>query len=142
MRSDKPQPSFPESIDVVIQVPRGGFIKWDDHGIIDFVSPLPSPFNYGSVPNTLSGDGDREDALVLGPRLPRGTRITLRVVARVSFIDAGQQDPKWVCSKAALTWPQRISLIAFFVFYANAKSVLNRLRNKPGETRFVAFEEG
>jgi inorganic pyrophosphatase len=61
-----------EELDVVIEVPLGSFIKRRDDGRVDFVSPVPCPFNYGSVPDTLSGDGDRVDAVVLGPRLPRG----------------------------------------------------------------------
>jgi inorganic pyrophosphatase len=131
----------PEEIEVVIDVPRGGLIKRRDDGRIDFVSPVPCPFNYGSVPDTLSGDGDRIDALVLGPRLARGARVRARVVARVRFTDAGQDDPKLICSGRPLGRVDRARIAGFFAFYARAKGLLNRLRGKPGPTRYLGIEE-
>ncbi|HEX7481145.1 MAG TPA: inorganic diphosphatase [Polyangiales bacterium] len=127
---------FPSSLEVVIDIPRLGFIKRDDDGHVDFISPLPCPFNYGSVPNTLSGDGDREDALVLGERLARGRRVQVPVVARVDFEDAGLPDPKWVCSFGPLSNSDRRLVDAFFTFYAHSKSVLNHVRGKSGVTRY------
>lgn len=133
--------SFPAALDVVIDVPRMGFIKRRDDGRIDYVSPLPCPFNYGSVPGTRSGDGDREDALVLGARLPRGTRIRLPVVARVRFLDAGLLDPKWVCSATPLLAAERARLLGFFVIFARSKALLNALRGKPGGTQLLGIDE-
>lgn len=127
---------FPEQLEVVIEVPRGGFIKRRDDGSIDFISPAPCPFNYGSVPDTRSGDGDRLDAVVLGRRLPRGARVTLPVVACVTFLDAGDEDPKWICSRAPMTAPERILVAGFFGLYARAKTLLNALRGKRGATRY------
>jgi inorganic pyrophosphatase len=131
----------PEELEVVIDVPLGGFIKRKDDGGIDFVSPAPCPFNYGSVPGTLSSDGDRLDALVLGPRLPRGARVRVKVVAWVRFTDAGQDDPKAVCSQRPLGRVDRAKVVAFFALYARAKGLLNRLRGKPGPTRYGGLEE-
>jgi len=131
-------------IEVVIDVPLGGFIKRTDDGAIDFVSPAPCPFNYGSVPDTRSGDGDRLDAVVLGPRLPRGARVRVNVVARVRFTDAGQDDPKLICSRAnrPLGRLDRAKITAFFVLYARAKALLNRVRGRGelGPTRFDGIE--
>jgi hypothetical protein len=59
-------PPAPE-VEVVIEVPRGGFVKRDRHGQVVFVSPLPCPYNYGSVPTHLGLEGDLLDAIVLGP---------------------------------------------------------------------------
>lgn len=131
---------FPERLEVVIEVPRGSFIKRKDDGGVDFVSPFPCPFNYGSVPNTRSGDGDRLDALVLGPRAPRGARLTQQVVGCVRFVDAGQEDPKYICSESPLTERDRRRIVGFFTFYARAKQVLNLLRGKRGETRYGGIE--
>ena len=64
----------PPEIDVVIEVPRGSFLKRGYGGRIDFVSPLPCPFNYGAAPAYLGLEGDLLDALVLGPRLPLGAQ--------------------------------------------------------------------
>jgi inorganic pyrophosphatase len=132
---------LPKELEVVIDVPRGGFIKRRDDGRIDFVSPVPCPFNYGSVPDTRAGDGDRLDALVLGARLARGARVRVPVVARVSFTDAGQDDPKLVCSALPLGGGDRARIAAFFAFYARAKGLLNRWRGKTGPTRYGGIEE-
>ncbi len=126
----------PKTIEVIIDTPRGSFIKRTDSGAIDFISPLPSPFNYGSVPGTRAGDGDREDALVLGPKLPRHTRLTVPVVAQVHFLDAGQEDPKWICSPKPLTSLDRYQLHLFFHLYTRAKRLLNSARRTPGPTQY------
>jgi inorganic pyrophosphatase len=130
-------------IEVVIEVPLGGFIKRTDDGAIDFVSPAPCPFNYGSVPDTRSGDGDRLDAVVLGPRVARGARVRVNVVARVRFTDAGQDDPKLICSAHSdrpLGRLDRAKITTFFVLYARVKALLNRVRGKVGPTRFDGIE--
>jgi inorganic pyrophosphatase len=126
----------PEELDVVIEVPRGGFIKRTDQGSIDYVSPFPCPFNYGSVPGTRSGDGDRLDAVVLGPRLARGARVRLKVVALVRFVDAGEEDPKYVCSATPPTLKEVATVVAFFKLYELLKGTLNRVRGKRGPTRY------
>jgi inorganic pyrophosphatase len=132
---------LPDESEVVIEVPKGGFIKRRDDGSLDFVSPAPCPFNYGSVPDTRSGDGDRLDALVLGPRLARGARVRVKVVARVRFTDAGQDDPKLVCSDRPLGRVDRAIIAGFFALYARAKALINFLRGKDGPTRYAGLEE-
>ncbi len=134
--------AFPADVEVVIEVPRFGFIKRKDDGGVDFISPLPCPFNYGSVPNTQSGDGDRQDAVVLGPRLARGTKVRVPVLARVTFIDAGLPDPKWICSSAPLTDSDRNAVRRFFTFYARAKQLLYVLRGRSaGDTRYAGIQD-
>ncbi len=128
-------------LEVVIDVPRGSFIKRDDGGRIDYVSPLPCPFNYGSVPGTRSGDGDRLDALVLGARLPRGTRVVLPAMGFVEFLDAGQSDPKYICGHGPLRTRDKLLVAAFFAGYARLKGALNRVRGKHGATRYGGIVE-
>src|SRR5258708_19382875 len=84
----------PPEIEVVIEVPRGSFLKRGSTGHVDFISPLPCPFNYGSVPIYLGLEGDLLDALVLGPRLPLGTRIRVKAWGAVTLIDRGISDDK------------------------------------------------
>ena len=64
----------PPELEVVIEIPRGSFLKRGSSGRVDFISPLPCPYNYGSVPDYLGQEGDLLDALVLGPRLPLGSQ--------------------------------------------------------------------
>jgi inorganic pyrophosphatase len=61
------------ALEVVIEVPRGSFVKRGSSGSIDFLSPLPCPFNYGAVPTLLGLEGDLLDAVVLGKRIASGT---------------------------------------------------------------------
>jgi len=130
----------PKQLEIVIEVPRGSFIKRDDDGRVDYVSPFPCPFNYGSVPDTRSGDGDRLDALVLGPRLPRHARVTLPVLGVVRFLDAGESDPKYICGTGPLGRRDALLVAGFFASYAHLKGVLNALRGKRGATRYGGIE--
>ncbi len=128
----------------IIEVPRGSFVKRELHEgeRIDFVSPLPSPFNYGFLPDAPGEDGDPADAVVLGPRLAAGTEVELTVVGRVRFVDAGAPDHKLVLSAQPISARQRLGLVAFFTLYARAKRALNLLRGARGATRFDGLEEG
>jgi len=128
-------------LEVVIEVPRGSFVKRDDDGRVDYLSPLPSPFNYGSVPDTVSGDGDRVDAVVLGARLPQGARVKLPALGVVRFLDAGQSDPKYICGTGPLGRGDRLLVGGFFAAYAYLKGALNLLRGKRGPTRYDGIDD-
>ena len=117
---------------MVIEVPRGSFLKRGSTGRVDFVSPLPCPFNYGSVPGFLGLEGDLLDAVVLGPRLPRGTRVRVRAWGAVTMRDRGMVDDKLVCAARPPTGSQWRRLLRFFRFYALCKGLLNVWRRRPG----------
>jgi inorganic pyrophosphatase len=119
-------------LEVVIEVPRGSFLKRGSSGRIDFVSPLPCPFNYGAVPGLLGLEGDLLDALVLGPRLPLGTRLQVRAWGAITLMDRGLIDDKLVCSAEPVTALQRAQVLRFFRFYARCKALLNAVRRRPG----------
>jgi len=127
---------------VEIEVPRGGFVKRKADGGVDFVSPLPCPFNYGSVPDTTSGDGDPLDAVVLGPRLSRGALVERAELAVVDFVDAGDPDPKLICGDGPLTKEDLQRVVRFFSVYAWAKRKLNRARGKAGITEYRGVTVG
>ena len=122
----------PPELEVVIEVPRGSFLKRGSSGHIDFISPLPCPFNYGSIPAYIGLEGDLLDALVLGPRLALGARVRVKAWGAVTLIDRGMSDDKLVCSASPLTASQQRSVLRFFRLYARCKGVLNVLRRRPG----------
>jgi inorganic pyrophosphatase len=119
-------------VEVVIEVPRGSFLKRGSSGHVDFVSPLPCPFNYGAVPTHLGLEGDLLDALVLGPRLRLGTRLRVGAWAAVTLTDRGMADDKLVCSVGRPSAEEMDAVLRFFHFYAKCKGLLNVLRRRPG----------
>ena len=119
-------------VDVLIEVPRGSFLKRDPEGRIHFISPLPCPYNYGAVPAYLGLEGDLLDAVVLGPRLPFGSRRRLRAWGAITLTDRGQCDDKLICSERPPTEQDIRRLLRFFRFYARCKALLNTLRGRRG----------
>jgi inorganic pyrophosphatase len=122
----------PPEVEVVIEIPKGSFIKRGSTGHVDFVSPLPCPFNYGSVPNYVGLEGDLLDALVLGPRLQVGTLLRIKAWGAVTLTDRGMSDDKLVCSLYPLSDAEKRNVLRFFRFYAKCKALLNILRRRPG----------
>lgn len=98
-------------VHAVIEIPAGTDEKWEvkpGDGVMrwDLVAGKPRqvkylayPFNYGMVPQTclgreLGGDGDPLDIVVLGPALPRGTVVAVKVLGVLRMVDSGEQDDK------------------------------------------------
>lgn len=87
-----------------IEIPTGGFTKYEidsetGHVMVDrFVRmPVAYPANYGFVTQTLSGDGDPLDVLVMtrAPLHP-GVLIKVRPIAVLKTLDGGEVDDKIV----------------------------------------------
>jgi|SRR5688572_3235554 inorganic pyrophosphatase len=119
-------------LDVVIEIPRGSFLKRGSTGEVDFVSPFPCPFNYGSVPRYIGLEGDLLDAVVLGPRLPLGAQVRVKAWGAITLRDRGMIDDKLICSAVPLDAAERHAVLRFFRFYALCKGLLNRARRRPG----------
>lgn len=94
----------PEEINVFIEIPQGVSVKYEldkDSGFI-FVdrflyTDMEYPFNYGFIPNTISGDGDPADVLVLSskPVMP-GVVIAARPIGMLEMEDEAGIDNKIV----------------------------------------------
>jgi inorganic pyrophosphatase len=129
----EPTASFePLELEVVIEVPRGSFLKRSVGGDIHFISPLPCPYNYGAVPTHLGLEGDLLDALVLGPRLRFGTCLRTRAWGAITMTDRGMSDDKLICSDQRPSAAQCHDVLRFFRFYARCKGLLNRCAQRPG----------
>jgi inorganic pyrophosphatase len=131
----------PPEVEVVIEVPRGSFLKRGSTGQVDFISPLPCPFNYGAVPNYLGLEGDLLDAVVLGPRLPLGARTRVKAWGAVTLTDRGMVDDKLICSHSPLDASERRRVLRFFHFYAGCKGLLNLWRRRPGRNACEGWGE-
>ena len=119
-------------LDVVIEIPRGSFVKRGSSGRVDFISPFPCPFNYGSIHEYLGLEGDLLDAVVLGPRLPLGSRVSVRAFGAVGLTDRGMYDDKLICGFKPLRNRDRLMVLLFFQIYARFKGLLNLYRGRPG----------
>ena len=94
-----------EAIDVVIEIPTGSRNKYeydhDQHVIrLDrrLFTATTYPADYGFVPDTLAGDGDPLDALVLvaDPTFP-GCVVRVRILGMFSMRDEKGVDAKLIC---------------------------------------------
>jgi len=93
----------PKNINVIIEVPMGSLpVKYEmdkDSGalLVDrfLQTPMFYPCNYGFIPNTLSGDGDPADVLVVCQYpLISGSVIAVRPVGVLMMEDEGGMDEK------------------------------------------------
>ena len=113
------------TVDVVVEIPKGSRNKYEvdkETGVIRLDRRLFSatvyPADYGYIPDTLAGDGDALDAMVLldDATFP-GCWITARPVAVLWMEDDKGEDAKIVCVPAGdPRWAQ-----------------MNDLANLPGE---------
>lgn len=99
----------PQEFYALIEIPAGSFIKYEldsDTGyvVVDRFQSMPVvyPANYGSVPQTLGGDGDPLDVLVL-TRTPLhpGVFIKVRPIGVLETIDGGEVDDKIIAVPAS-----------------------------------------
>lgn len=95
----------PEEINVIVEIPKDADpVKYEvDKAsgaiFVDRVlsTPMRYPCNYGYIPNTLSGDGDPADALVLLPLpLIAGSVIRCRPVGLLEMDDEAGGDAKLI----------------------------------------------
>ena len=133
-------PNSLRRVRVLVEVPRFGFVKREAGEGVEFVSPVPCPFNYGCVPGELAPDGDPPDAIVLGPRLRVGETVEVEVRGVVRFLDAGKVDDKLVCGPRPLRPRDLRTLATFFRLYAVARGLMNQARGIAGETRYGGVE--
>jgi len=97
--------NVPDDVNVIIEIPMDSEpVKYEvdkDTGAI-FVdrlltTPMRYPCNYGYVPQTLGGDGDPLDALVMMPmRLIPGSVINCRPIGYLQMTDESGQDEKLI----------------------------------------------
>ena len=88
------------TIQVQIEVPKHSLVKYEMQNgrlHVDRIlpTPIPYPFNYGYIPNTLGGDGDPLDAVVLTEyTLHPGCYVTCRALGVLQTEDEAGVDSK------------------------------------------------
>ena len=94
--------SLPDDFYVVIEIPMNSAIKYEidkdaDALFVDRLvsTPMHYPANYGYIPQTLCGDGDAADVLVLFPQpVQAGSVIRCRPIAVLKMTDEAGEDAK------------------------------------------------
>lgn len=105
-----PQPeNNPEEFYAVTEIPTGGIIKYETDAKTGFIvadrfqsMPVAYPANYGSLTQSLAGDGDPLDVVFYtrAPMAP-GTLIKLRAIGVLKMIDGGEKDDKIIAVPAS-----------------------------------------
>ena len=132
--------SLPQNVRVRIEVTKGSHIKRGSHGEVDFVSPIPCPWNYGSAIATVGPDGDPIDVVVLGAPIARDEVVKVELQGRIPFLDGGVIDDKWIAAAGPLDADQIRTIERFFTRYAKAKRIHGRIRFRSGETRADRYQ--
>ena len=98
--------NLPEEVNVIIEIPANAYpVKYEvdkDSGalLVDrfMATAMHYPANYGFIPDTLCGDGDPLDALVVTPfPLAMGAVIRCRAIGVLEMTDEGGEDAKLLC---------------------------------------------
>jgi inorganic pyrophosphatase len=110
-----PGKNIPEDFNVIIEIPaQAGMIKYEmdkDSGLLAVDRFMPTamyyPANYGFVPNTLSGDGDPVDVLVITPApVQAGVLMRVRAVGVLNMEDESGHDKKVLALPIKKACPQ------------------------------------
>ncbi len=121
----------PEEINVFIEIPQGVSVKYEldkDSGFI-FVdrflyTDMDYPFNYGFIPNTMSGDGDPADVLVLSSKpVDSSTVIPARPIGMLEMEDEAGIDNKIVAVAIPKADPK-------FASYNDVSDIPNEIKGK------------
>ena len=125
---------------ILIETPKGSFVKRNELGKIDYVSPLPSPFDYGRLEGFAGGDGDPMDAIWLGTRL-ESERASGHIIGVVRFVDGGATDDKWLLSDRPTVSTANVWMLkVFFLVYAQVKNVLDLFSDRAINSKLSAIE--
>ena len=107
-----------DDIIVYIEISKGTNVKYEyDHILNALVcdrilyTPFMFPFNYGFIPNTLSGDGDPLDALIyMDESLVPGSYINCRLLGALETIDEKGNDTKLIMVPSKMVSPQEANI--------------------------------
>lgn len=95
-----------DTYQVLVEIPTGSRQKWEvahKSGQLEWefknnkpreVQFLGYPGNYGFIPQTLSGDGDALDIIVLSESAKRGDILKVNVIGMLKLSDTGEEDTK------------------------------------------------
>ena len=103
---------------VYVEIAKGTNVKYEyDHELNALIcdrvlyTPFMFPFNYGFIPNTLSGDGDPLDVLIyMDESIVPGTYIKCRIIGALETEDDKGVDTKIIMVPSKKVSPQEANI--------------------------------
>ena len=147
------------SVNAIVEIPAGTNAKWQvnkysgqleweqENGKNRVVNYLPYPGNYGMIPQTLlpkeaGGDGDPLDVLLLGPELPSGALVKIKLIGMLMLRDRGEVDDKLIAVHDDSPLADVSSIDSLNSRYAGATSIIEtwfRNYKGPGKIESLGF---
>ena len=141
---------------MIVEIPSGTRQKWEvNHksGQIEWefkdgkpreVKFLAYPGNYGFLPQTLSGDNDPLDIIVLSEAFNRGDIIEVKVLGMLKLSDGGESDNKVIAITEGSGFKKIDSLSEMLVKEPNVIPIIRQWfegYKTPGKIVFLGYEE-
>ncbi len=140
---------------ILVEVPSGTREKWEvghKSGNIEWefrngkpreVKFLGYPGNYGFIPQTLSGDGDALDIIVLSESASRGDILKVKVIGMLKLMDKGEQDNKVIAVTVDGTFKKIDTLKEMLLKKPNVIPIIRKWftgYKDPGKMVFMGYE--
>ena len=140
----------------LVEIPTGSREKWEvDHktGYIEWefrngkpreVKFLGYPGNYGFIPQTLSGDNDPLDIIVLSEAAPRGALLQVKVIGMLKLSDGGESDNKVIAITDDGAFKKIDSLSEMLVKRPHVIAIIRQWfegYKAPGKMVFLGYED-
>lgn len=111
---------------IVVETPKYSFSKYRKEGsqfIKEFISPIPTLFNYGFIDGSLNEDGMEIDVIIIGPVMKQGDFMERSCFdGIVRFVDDSLRDDKHIIYLEGFFSKTFFSF--YFRLYALFKSVI------------------
>ena len=136
---------------MVVEIPAGTNEKWElnkktginelemKKGKPRIIEFLPYPGNYGFLPQTLSGDNDPLDIILLSSSIKRDSVVEVIIIGSLMFEDKGEEDFKLI---AIPTDEEEISIEEYMLKKPNAVLITKlwfESYKKPGKMVFKGY---
>jgi len=142
-----------ENFQIYIEIPAGTSEKWEVNKktgeneleikrgkprIIDFIPYLG---NYGFFPQTLSGDNDPLDVILIDKSIPRNSTSQVKVLGALMFKDKGEEDYKVIAVPTSFQYNTLSEVIINKPNYIEIIKLWFQSYKKPGKMVFVGYLE-
>ena len=127
-----------DAYQILVEIPTGSRQKWEvthKSGQLEWefrnnkpreVKFLGYPGNYGFIPQTLSGDGDALDIIVLSESAQRGDILKVKVIGMLKLEDTGEEDTKILAISTDSPFNNVSTLKEMFINYPNVIPIIKQ----------------